>query len=121
MARTRGPTSLRNASRSFASASRCTENDASPSTIVGFGGPHSRISIFSSGMSGLCSTIDPGQHDAHQHETNGVISDLLEGEVERHRRDHMIDQVDRNDGQTSHGNAVPDALRKPRLVLATLQ
>src|SRR5262245_17916766 len=97
MARTRGPISFSSASRSLASASRCTVNGASPLTMVGFGGPASRTSIFPSVMAGRCSAIEPGQRDAHQHDTNGVEDDLLEGDAKRHRRDHVIDQVDRND------------------------
>src|SRR4051794_5938510 len=92
------------ASGSLAPPSRCTVNGASPLTIVGFGGPISKTSIAPSGM--LSSAVDPGQHDRRQHDAHAVERDLLEGGAERRRRDHVIDQVDRRDGEQRDGDAV---------------
>src|SRR5687767_4439187 len=115
----RGPTWPSRASRSLASASRCTLNSASPLTMVGLGGPDSSTSIFPSGMFLKCSTmfrrlpVQPRHHDAHQHDPHRVEHDLLEGNEQWNRRDHVINEVHRNDGKTCDGDAVADALRQP--------
>src|SRR5262245_62206145 len=54
IARTRPPTSLSSASRSFASPARWSMSDDRPLTIVGFGGPINRTST--------CSVIGSHQH-----------------------------------------------------------
>src|SRR4051812_16752850 len=91
--------------------------------MTGFLAPISSTSGFSPAIVLVLyrSAIDPGEHDAHQHNADGVIADLLERQRKRHRRHHVINQISRDHGQEGDSDAEADALCQPRLVLFTLK
>ena len=108
MARTRGPISSSSASRSLASASRCTVNGASPLTMVGFGGPDSRTSIFPSAMVAVDA---PRRNELHQRRHR-----LLDKSPERRQQlgaERAVDHAVVAGQRHRHHAGEADASRRP--------